>query len=158
MNNKKSSIFANHSFQEALVFFALSVWLIVYSYTKHYSGMKYDWKMSPYLFPIVVSVFLFLLSAALLFQAIREYRKNRGADGEEKAYFNYFNFIATIALAAAYYFALKFVPFVIATAVHLAVMRILFKEKRGWIILLVSVLTSGIVYLLFSVGLHVNLP
>lgn len=158
MNNKKSSIFANHSFQEALVFFALSVWLIVYSYTKHYSGMKYDWKMSPYLFPILVSVFLFLLSAALLYQAIREYRKSGSSEGKEKAYFNVFNFVATIALVTVYYSALKFVPFVVATAVLLALMLLLFKERRWWMILLVSVLTSLLVYLLFSVGLHVNLP
>ncbi len=158
MNNKKSSIFASHTFQEALVFFVLSVWLIVYSYTKHYTGMKYDWKMSPYLFPIVISVFLFLLSVALFYQAVHEYRKNTGAQCEKNAYFNFFNFMATIILVAAYYFSLRVVPFVIATAVLLALMLILFKEKRWWVILLVSVLTTGAIYLLFSVGLHVNLP
>lgn len=157
-NKKKSGILAIHSFQEALLFLALSIWLIIYSYTKHYSGLKYDWKMSPYLFPILISIFLFALSISLFYQAVRDYRKSAGTQSGEKAYFNTFNFFATISLVIAYYFALKIIPFVVATAVLLVLMLILFKEKRWWMILLVSGLTTGLVYLLFGVGLHVNLP
>jgi len=157
-DKKKSGILSSHSFQEAIVFLVLSVWLSVYSYVKHYSGLKYDWKMSPYLFPILISLFLLVLSLALLYQAIRDYRRSADSQKGEAVYFNTFNFFTTIALVVAYYIALKFIPFVIATTVLLVLMLILFKEKRWWVILLVSVLTTGLVYLLFGVGLHVNLP
>ena len=157
MKNKK--LLKNHSFQDGLLFLALSVALLVYSFYNHYTGMKVDWKMSPYLFPIIIALFLLLLSVLLLIGAVNEVKKTEGeAEKEEPAYFNYKNFILTLALVIAYYYSMKFVSFILATIVLLALLLLLFNERRWWMVLLVSVLTTGALYLLFSVGLHVNLP
>ena len=157
MKNKK--LLKNRSFQDGLLFLALSVALLVYSFYNHYTGMKVDWKMSPYLFPIIIALFLLLLSVLLLIGAVNEVKKASATEEKtEPAYFNVKNFILTLALVIAYYYSMKFVSFIIATIVLLALLLLLFNERRWWMVLLVSVLTTGALYLIFSVGLHVNLP
>ena len=152
--NKKSSVFADRSFREGIVFLALSLGLIVYAWVGHSSGMKYDWKISPYLFPILAGVFLLISSAALLLRAVRGGRARRG----ETSAFNARRFLAALALVLAYVGALHFVPFAAATPVFLALMLLLLGERRLWVCLAVPLLTTGLVFLLFGMGLHVDLP
>ena len=154
--NKKSSVFADRSFREGIVFRALSLGLIVYAWVGHSSGMKYDWKMSPYLFPILAGVFLLISSAALLVRAVRGGRA-RARRGETSA-FNARRFLAALALVLAYVGALHFVPFAAATPVFLALMLLLLGERRPWVCLAVPLLMTGLVFLLFGMGLHVDLP
>lgn len=154
---KGNKILKNRSFQDGLFFLIISIALLIYSFYKHYTGLKIEWKMSPYLFPIIVASFLFLLSLSLLIKAAGEL-KHDSTENSTAEYFNLKNFLITLVLVIAYYFALKIVPFFVATILLLALLLILFNERRWWVILLVSVLTTGVIYLIFSVGLHVNLP
>lgn len=155
--SKLKKALSNHSFQEALVFLVLGAALLIYSLVNHYTGMKVEWKMSPYLFPVLISVFLLALAAALLIQSLNQIREQSG-EQKEKGYFNALNFVLTLVLVIAYYFSMRLVPFVAATVVLMVLLLLLFGERRWWMVALVSVLTTAVIYLLFSVGLHVNLP
>ena len=64
---------------EGFAFLLGSVSLAVYSLVLHV-GSKAKWKMSPYLFPLLLAVFLFLLSLSLL----QEGKKERREQEEEK--------------------------------------------------------------------------
>ncbi len=69
----------NQTFVEGYAFLLLSVSLAIYSMVLHVDSQA-KWKMSPYLFPLVIAAFLFLLSISLL----QEARKDRHSDREQK--------------------------------------------------------------------------
>lgn len=154
---KKEKIYKLHSFQEGLLFLGLSVFLLIYSFYKHYTGLKVEWKMSPYLFPILVATLLLALSVSLLSEAVKKHKRGE-TDAANTEYFNIKVFFLTLALAVLYFVVLHYVPFVITTVFFLAALLLLFNERRWWMIALISVLTTLVIYLVFSVGLHVNLP
>lgn len=157
--SKLKKCLKNNTFQDAIFFFAVSIALIVYSFIKHYSGIKIEWKMSPYLFPILISVFMLVLSFILFSQSLKEIKAQEGETQEkEMEYFNLRNFLATLAIVILYYISMKYVSFVIATIILLAVMLLLLGERRWWVVALVSVLTTGVIYAIFGLGLKVNLP
>lgn len=156
--SQRKKYWANKTFREAVFFFAVSAALIVYSFVKHYAGVRIEWKMSPYLFPILVSVFLLLLSVRLFAQARREANARDGGAAREKAYFSLRNFLATLAIVLLYGLSMRYVPFGIATAAMLAAMLLLLGERSWKRIALVSILTSGAIWAVFDLGLKVNLP
>ena len=112
--------------------------------------------MSPYLFPLLLALLLLGLGAALLFSALRA-RRGSG-EGEKKAERIPLRPLAACGLAAAYTLALRFVPFAPATAVLLALLLLLFGEKRLSALLLVPLLTTALIWLIFGAALHVALP
>lgn len=61
----------NKAMHEAILFLMMSIGLLIHALTKHYAQSMPDWKMSPYLFPLLVSFFLFLLSISMLADARR---------------------------------------------------------------------------------------
>ena len=152
---KKSALSAPGGVWEALGFLALSIGLILYCVLKQNSGIRYEWKLSPWLFPMLTAVFLLILSTVLLFRALRA---RRGASGGEEARSGLARSFAALGLTAAYTLALKFVPFAPATAVLLAVLLLLFGEKRLWALLLIPLLATALVWLVFGAALHVDLP
>ena len=154
-DKKKSGLLADRGVREALCFLALSLALILYSLVGQYSGIRYAWKMSPYLFPLLVALLLLGLGAALLLSALRA---RRGSGEREKtAEDDLVRPLAACGLAAAYTLALKFVPFAPATAVLLALL-LLFGEKRLPALLLIPLLTTALIWLIFGAALHVALP
>ena len=155
-DKKKSGLLAERGVREALCFLALSLALILYSLVGQYSGIRYAWKMSPYLFPLLVALLLLGLGAALLISALRA---RRGSGEREKtAEDDLVRPLAACGLAAAYTLALKFVPFAPATAVLLALLLLLFGEKRLPALLLIPLLTTALIWLIFGAALHVALP
>lgn len=152
----KTALLADRGVREALGFLALSIGLILYACLGQTSGIRYEWKMSPYLFPLLVSLFLLALSLALLFRALRARRVP--AEEEKKEGIKLSRPFAALGLAAAYTLALKFVPFAPSTAVLLALLLLLFGEKRLPALLLIPLLTTGLIWLIFGAALHVALP
>jgi hypothetical protein len=59
---------------ESLLFFALGAALLAHSLWEHYGGPAVEWKLSPYLFPVMVAGGVVLLSGALLAEGLRELR------------------------------------------------------------------------------------
>ena len=141
---------------EALVFLGLSLGLLLYSLRGQASGLRYAWKLSPYLFPLLIAAFLLILSILLLARALRARRA--GAEEQKKPLLRALPLAAAIALAAVYVFAMRFLPFAALTPCFLALLLLLFGERRVWAILAVSLLTTGLIVLIFGLGLHVALP
>ncbi len=76
----------NRTFVEGYAFLLLSVSLAIHSLVLH-ADSQAKWKMSPYLFPLVIAAFLFLLSLSLLQEGKRESHATGGekvsSDGTE---------------------------------------------------------------------------
>ena len=112
---------------EGIVLCALSVLGIIFSIICHY-GFKVEWKLSPYLFPLFISIMLCMLSISLILSSFSGLKE------------------------------LKYLGFLISTMLLLGAIVHLLGEKSWWKIILISVVTSLIIYFLFGVYLGVMLP
>ncbi|NBK22211.1 MAG: hypothetical protein EOM68_09310 [Spirochaetia bacterium] len=170
---------------EGFVFLLGSVLLAVYSLVLHELS-KAKWKMSPYLFPLLLAVFLFLLSLSLL----QEGRKERKAQEQQEANLkpqladeslvlggpgithkpNGRSIVALLKgmngndalvfalITLAYIFSITMTGFVISTFLFLVVSFVYLKERRKVLVMVLSISFPLVVYLLFGVLLHVMLP
>ena len=55
---------------EGIALLAFSVIGVIYSIVSHF-GFKVEWKLSPYLFPLFISLMLFVLSISLLLSGLK---------------------------------------------------------------------------------------
>lgn len=152
---ERKSFLNNKTVREGIFFFLCAAALLIYSFRKHYSGISVEWKLSPYLFPILTGELLLVLSVSLVVQGVKEIGQN--ADGEQ-IFFNYKNFFATVGIAAAYYLTVKYITFIGATLLLLLGMLLVLGERRRSVLVLVPILTTGAIYVLFGVLLRVKLP
>ena len=146
----------NSNIQDGVVVFVLGLALFCYSMYSHATGIPVEWKMSPYLFPCLLSVFAVLLAVSLLADGYHEIRSGEGSAG--KAPVNLLRVAVIVALALAYYFLLPVLTFIPATILFLAVFISYLGERRWWLTALISVAAAGILYFLFGVCLNVMLP
>ena len=153
--NKLKPFIQNKTVREGVFFFVCAALLLIYSFRRHYSGISVEWKLSPYLFPILAGGLLLVLSVSLVVQGVKEIGQN--VDGEH-IFFNYKNFLATIGIAFAYYLTVKYITFIGATLLLLLGMLLVLGERRWSVLILVPILTTGAIYVLFGVMLRVNLP
>ena len=153
---KRRAILKVRAVREGIFFLLCAASLLIYSLVSHYSGVPVEWKMSPYLFPILTASLLFILSGIVLLQGIREYRKSTGEERTE--YFHAKSFLAVLAIVLAYCLAVKTVTFLAATPLLLLAMLLALGERRRAVLILVPVLTTGSVYMIFGVLLRINLP
>lgn len=153
--HKRRELIKNKTVREGALFFVCAAALLVYSFRRHYAGISVEWKLSPYLFPILTGVLLLILSVCLIAQGVKEDGKN--AD-KERVCFNRKNFLATVGMAAAYCLAVKYITFVGATFLLLLGMLLVLGERRKSVLILVPLLATGAIYVLFGVLLRVNLP
>ncbi len=143
---------------QCLLFFGLGVGLLVYSLYQH-SHSNIDWVMSPYLFPLLISIFLLLLAVSLAAETIRnakietgqEKMKNSGAAYRGK-------FLLSVAGILVYYLVMPYLGFILSSLLFLAAMFWLLGERRWQLILLLSAGTTFILYGIFHGLLHVMLP
>ena len=109
------------------------------------------WALSPYLFPLLLSVFALLLSLALLLEG-------RGAAEEKKPPQDWKKPGAVLLLSILFCALLPLLHFVPASALYLAALLFLLGERRQFVILAVALLLPLALYALFGLGLHVRLP
>ncbi len=151
-------LLSNGSFQESLVAGACSLALLTYSLYHHYFDRNTsEWKMSPYLFPTLISVFGFLLALSLLSDALHEVRGARKTETETRGK----NPVGVLVFAGAsilYSVLLPIVHFIPATVLYLLGLFLYLGERKWWKLALLSVSAAGVVYALFGLGLHVRLP
>lgn len=139
-----------------LVLMTLSV--IMFALT--YQFPRQTLALSPRVFPRFVSTGMFILATILLIQGITSMRQQ----GEqhtpifslEKAIV--IRIVSMIALAFAYTRILPFVGYMLATPPFVAGTMIVFHEKRWYWIVVISLLTSIVLYLLFRMLFKVPLP
>lgn len=65
--------------QEGIVFLLLAIALCLYALINHYSTKGLEWKLSPYLFPALISIFLGVLASVLLFEGLRDHKEHSNA-------------------------------------------------------------------------------
>lgn len=136
---------------EGTVLLALSVLGIVFSIISHY-GFKVDWKLSPYLFPLFISVMLALLSVSLILSSFSGLKEEKKEKGDRRT------FIIFLVECAVYLLVLNYLGFLISTMLLLGAVVHLLGERKWWKIIVISLVTSFIIYQLFGVYLGVMLP
>ncbi len=143
---------------DSLAFLLLSVALFCYSLYRHYNGLPVEWQMSPYLFPALLSVFLFLLSLSLFAEGRRQSTSRGKTDSTAKKAADYRGVLVTIAASVLYVALMPVIHFLPATVLFLAGMLCYLGERRRWLVGLLSVGTSVAIYVLFALMLNVMLP
>ena len=136
---------------EGIVLCALSVLGIIFSIICHY-GFKVEWKLSPYLFPLFISIMLCILSISLILSSFSGLKEAKREKGDRKT------FLLFLLECAIYLIVLRYLGFLISTMLLLCAIVQLLGEKSWWKIILISVVTSLIIYFLFGVYLGVMLP
>lgn len=172
--NKKKTLLSAPTLKDSIFVGLCSVGLFAYSLYHHYNDRNVgEWKMSPYLFPTLISVFGFLLAVSLFFDARRELRVlNAQEETDEKpaAKKNWVGVGVLIGASILYYIMLQVFPvlrlplvgrvprFIPMTILFLLGLFIYLGERKWWKLILLSVLTTGAIYALFGIALHVRLP
>lgn len=157
---RKAGLLSNATVQESVLFFLLSIALLVYALYKHYTGLPVSWEMSPYLFPVLISVFLFLLSISLFTDGRKQYAagEERGQETGEKPATDWKSTLFTVVAAVIYFLLMPVIKFIPATILFLVAMFWFLKERRWWLVAILSVATAGLIYVMFGVLLNVMLP
>ena len=158
MDNKKKSLLKCASFQDAIFVFLCTGALLAYSlYHQFHDKNIRNWKTSPYLFPVLLCSFGLLLALSLVADALRERKTAPEAVGEKKGSM-LVKVLVTIAIAFAYYYLLPVLHFIPATILFLLGLMVFYGVRKWYVLLLVSAITSGAIYALFGMALHVRLP
>lgn len=158
--NRKASLFANHTVQESVLFFIMAIALMAYALYKHYTGLPVSWEMSPYLFPVLIAIFLLLLSVSL-FTDGRKQVFTQSPEVEAKAskvVVDWKSTLFTVVASVVYFLLMPVITFIPATILFLLAMLWHLKERRWWLMAILSVATTGIIYVMFGVLLNVMLP
>lgn len=159
-NNGKKSLLKCSSFQDAVFVGVCSVVLLIYSlYHHHFDRNTSEWKLSPFLFPVLISVFGMLLTVSLIADAVQESKAGgEAAVKEAAAQHNLKGTLIFIAASFAYYFLLPRIHFIPATILYLLGLFIYLGERKWWKLILIPVIATAAIYLLFGKGLNVRLP
>lgn len=156
----KKSLLKMRSFQDGIFVGLCSAGLLGYSlYHHHFDRNTSEWKLSPFLFPVLISVFGLLLTISLIADARRE-QKAAEDTGEKpaKEKHNLPGALILIGASIVYYFILPVLHFIPATILYLAGLFVYLGERKWWKVILLSVITTAAIFLLFGKGLNVRLP
>ena len=140
------------TFWEGVFLFVVSVFGISMSFISH-KDFNVEWKLSPYLFPLIISFFLLILSISIIMQGLKD-----ESEKKEKGKIDIRSLLIFGLVCILYLLVFNFLGFVLSTIILLVLLMMLLGERRWWFILLVSVISSLIIYLLFAKYLSVMLP
>ena len=140
------------TFWEGVFLFVVSVFGISMSFISH-KDFNVEWKLSPYLFPLIISFFLLILSISIIMQGLKD-----ESEKKEKSKIDIKSLLIFGLVCLLYLLVFNFLGFVLSTILLLVSLMMLLGERRWWFILLVSVISSLIIYLLFAKYLSVMLP
>ena len=147
----------NQKIQEGLVILLLGIALGGYSlYMFRTAAVKTSWIMSPYLFPLLLSVFTILVSLSLLLEAIHEVRAAAGSDRKGKM--NLKSVAVVMLLCIAYAALLPHLGFILTSMLFLAAFIRFLGERRIWLVGVISLVMPLLLYGIFGVLLSVRLP
>ena len=140
------------TFWEGVFLFVVSVFGISMSFISH-KDFNVEWKLSPYVFPLIISFFLLILSFSIIKQGLKD-----ESEKKEKSKIDIKSLLIFGLVCILYLLVFNFLGFVLSTIILLVLLMMLLGERRWWFILLVSVISSLIIYLLFAKYLYVMLP
>lgn len=148
----------NKNVPDSLVILVLGLALGAYSLIGFFTAAVHTaWILSPYLFPLLLSVFAVLLSAALFAEGRAEAGQSC-ADSAKPAARGLKNLLAVALTSLVYCALLSPLGFLPATVLFLAALLWLLGERRWWMIAAVALLTPLVLYALFGIALGVRLP
>jgi len=155
----KQNLLHTASFQDSIFVGLCSAALLIYSLYHHYFDRNTsDWKTSPYLFPVLISVFGLLLTVSLIADGLKEMRSGEVEKKDTGSKKNLVGVLVLIAASLAYYFLLPILHFIPATIIFLVALFLYLGERKWWKIALLAVITTLAIYALFGKGLNVRLP
>lgn len=140
------------TFWEGVFLFVVSVFGISMSFISH-KDFNVEWKLSPYLFPLIISFILLILSISIIMQGLKD-----ESEKKEKSKIDIKSLLIFGLVCILYLLVFNFLGFVLSTIILLVLLMMLLGERRWWFILLVSVISSLVIYLLFAKYLSVMLP
>ena len=141
-------------FREGLLILCLGLILGIYSVCSFRTAVvQTSWIMSPYLFPLFLSVLTVLISLSLLWEGMRECGTEHASHRPKVKQTG-----IVLLLCILYAALLPHLSFLPATILFLAVLIRYLGEKRLRIVVPVAVFTPLLLYLIFAVGLSVRLP
>ncbi len=138
------------TFYEGVGFLLLACSLVVYA-LYHHAEAQVPWKQSPYLFPLLIALFLFPLALSVIKEGLHEQRRENTAF-QGKAV------LVVIAATALYIGLMGVVGFLISTVLFLVLIIGYLGEKRRVLVVGIAILFPCILYVLFAMLLHVMLP
>lgn len=157
MKDSKKNLLSKNAVKDSMLFFALGVSILIYSLASHYS-MNVEWKLSPYLFPILISLFIIALSFSLFVETVHK-DNGEAADAESaKDDADWKDVLKYVLAAAAYYVIMPHIGFLISNTLFLSFLFLLLGERSWQKIVVLSISTTAVVYVLFHSFLHVMLP
>ena len=149
----------NKNVQDSIVVFLLGLALGIYSLVSFYTArVQTKWIMSPYLFPLLLSVLTILLSVSLFAEGRYEVAQARSGEVKSKSPLKLKNVLVVVLMGIAYYVLISLIHFIPATIVFLAAMIWFLGERRWWLIAIIAVAMPFILYALFQLALGVRLP
>lgn len=155
------SYFRNKNIQDGLVVLILGLALGIRSvYGLCFSTVKASWIMSPYLFPILISVFALCLGISLMLEGKGQV-ENAHRHGEQPPQREPIKLrcgLYVVGLSVLYYVAMSTLTFIPATVLYLGGMMWLLGERRWKVIAPLSILMPAALYILFALALNVRLP
>lgn len=139
----KSDIF------DAIILLVLSLIIIIRSIALN-NGRS--WILSPALFPLIVSIFMFVLSLILLIGGFKTIKK------EKDLKVNYKFIILFVVISYIYIYLLGKFHFIFLSTVYLYVLMSILGEEKIGKKAIISTTTSTLIFLIFTNFLNVLLP
>lgn len=121
--------------------------------------------VSPRVFPRIISGCMFILATLMVGQSVLEHRSpvlketqhdTRIKHAESRR--TWWRIAAAVLVAFAYTQVIEHLGYLVSTALFLAAMIVLFKEKRWYVVATVSILGTTVFYTVFRLIFKVPLP
>lgn len=166
----------NRTIYEGIFFMFIAISLIIYSLISYSNSFNKDWSQSPYAFPILVAIFICVLSLSLLSQG---FKQNKLTDTNKVIGYaikpNIKGVIVIITMSAIYYVALSsvsmpmitltilslaisFSTFEVATIIFLFAMLFYLGVRKKLVLVFVPIFITIFLSIAFRTLLHVLLP
>lgn len=138
------------TFFEGIGFLLLACGLCVYALVHHMQA-DIEWRQSPYLFPLLIALFLLPLSLSIMRQGLEESaHKDEEFQGKPT--------LVMILATTLYIASMGLLGFVASTFLFLLCIIRYLGEKRWAVSIGLSLVFPVVLYVLFAMLLHVMLP
>jgi len=142
-----------------IIFGAVFILLSMFFFAMTFTFPEITIALSPKVFPRFVTICLFLLSSLLLVQGIAKQRKAHPTQPPMKIDRPYLLRFILLAVAGFFYTRIiRHTGYVAATPLFIAAAMLVFAEKKWYRIVLVSVGTTAVLYVVFRLVFRVPLP
>ena len=121
--------------------------------------------VSPRVFPRIISGCMFILAAIMVGQSVYQHRNSALVETTQDTRIEtkesrraWWRIAAAVMVAFAYTQVIEQLGYLVSTALFLAVMIVLFKERRWYVVAAVSILGTTVFFTVFRLIFKVPLP